>query len=394
MSGVTAAYDFETDLRSIKEEGRFRYLRETGGPQGAVVRIGNENFLNFCSNDYLGLANDPRLVAAMHRAIDKYGIGSGASPLVCGHSEAHLNLEQQLALFTGRDRALVFSSGYLANLAVLSALGPGRVGHIYEDRLNHASLLDGALLARARLRRYKHCDIKSLSAEMSRHNSKKFVLSDAVFSMDGDIAPLRDLVAVCSKNNALLAVDDAHGFGVLGENGRGTLSKFNLGQSDVPVLIVTFGKALGAAGACVAGPAEVIETLVQKARPYIYSTAMPPALAATVAEGLKVVLSSDSKRVHLNNLINIFRHGVKDLSLPVLNSVTPIQPLIIGSNEQAVKVSERLLQQGVLVTAIRPPTVPANSSRLRITLTAAHSEDQVHRLLETLQVSLHQVIKP
>jgi len=392
MGSFASAYDFESELQSIREEGRFRYLREICGPQGPIVRIGNQDLLNFCSNDYLGLANDKRLAAAMHRAIDKYGVGSGASPLICGRTEAHLILEQQLSLFTGRDRALVFSSGYLANLAVLSALGPGRNGHIYEDRLNHASLIDGALLARGRLHRYKHGDVKSLAVELSQHGNKKYVLTDAVFSMNGDIAPVRDIAAICKKYNALLAVDDAHGFGVLGENGRGTLSMNNLEQCDVPVLIVTFGKALGVSGACVAGPSEIIEMLVQKARPYIYSTAMPPALAATVSESLNIVIQSDSRREHLNNLIRTFRNGIKEFSLPFLDSSTPIQPLIIGNSEKAVNVSKRLLQQGVLVAAIRPPTVPANSSRLRITLTAAHTEAQVSRLLEVLKDCLRQEI--
>jgi len=381
--------EFQSALQSIKNDGRYRYLRELESPQGAVIKVGNRLLLNFCSNDYLGLANDMRLKAAMHQAIDRYGIGSGASPLICGRSVVHRHLEQQLAAYTGRERALVFPSGYMANLAVLTTLGPGRKGHIFEDRLNHASLIDGALLSRNQLTRYRHRDIRSLRQELNKHRGRKMVITDAVFSMDGDIAPLKEIVGVCEEQRALMAVDDAHGFGILGKNGQGTLSLFGLDQSQVPVLVLTFGKAVGVAGACVAGPAEIIEMLIQKARPYIYSTAIPPVLAATISASLEILKQDDAGRKHLKNLIHLFRRKAEELSLPVVDSETPIQPLIIGSNDDAVSVSNMLLQRGVLVAAIRPPTVPVNSARLRITLTAAHSESQVQTLLDALSQCLN-----
>lgn len=341
--------------------------------------------VNFCSNDYLGLANDQRLITAMQQAVNRFGVGSGASPLVCGHSEAHSLLERRLAEVTERDRALVFSSGYLANLAVVTTLGPGRNGMVIEDRLSHASLIDGAILSRSSLARFRHVDCASLEQQLSRGTGLKLVLTDSVFSMDGDIAPLPAIAALCKNYQALLAVDDAHGFGVLGEHGMGALSLFGLQQSEVPILILTFGKAIGVSGACVVGPEDVIEMLIQRARPYIYSTALPPSLAATVMASIDIIKSADDRRSHLFNLINIFRHGVAQLSLPVADSNTPIQPLIVGSNAEAVRISEVLNACGFLVAAIRPPTVPANSSRLRITITAAHSEEQVKQLLEALQ---------
>lgn len=376
---------FAAELQNIQAQGRFRSLREINSPQGPTVRVGNRALLNFCSNDYLGMANDKRLIKAMRQAAEEYGAGSGASPLICGRSIAHHDLEQQVARFTGRDRALVFATGYMANLAVATALGPGRAGTVFADRLNHASLYDGAVLSRARLVRYRHSDASALASALAgRKRPWNLVLTDAVFSMDGDIAPLPEIAASCKQHQALLAVDDAHGFGVLGKNGRGTLSLCDLGQEEAPILIVTFGKALGVAGACVTGKAEAIEMLVQKARPYIYSTAMPAALAATASASLKIVQDEESRRERLRHLINFFRSGARQRGLPVRDSTTPIQPLIIGNDMEAVRVSEELLHRDVLVAAIRPPTVPVNSSRLRITLTAAHTEAQVLRLLESL----------
>ena len=384
---MSTVINFKSVLQSIKTRGLFRSLKEVQGPQGSVVRISGRDLVNFCSNDYLGLAGDRRLISAMQRAVERYGVGSGASPLVCGRSEAHALLEQRLAQVSGRDRALVFASGYQANLAVVTALGPGRDGTVVEDRLSHASLIDGAVLSRARLVRFQHRDCASLEQRLQENGTKKLVLTDSVFSMDGDIAPLPAIAALCNKYQALLAVDDAHGFGVLGDHGMGALALFGLHQAEVPILILTFGKAAGVSGACVAGPADIIEMLIQKARPYIYSTAIPPALAATVTASIEIIKSADDRRSHLSNLINIFRRGVAQLSLPVAESITPIQPLIVGSNAEALRVSEELYARGFLVAAIRPPTVPANSSRLRITLTAAHSETQVKLLLDALQAA-------
>lgn len=391
MTESLPAHDFISELQLIKDRGGYRYLNQIESPQGPVISCGGRELINFCSNDYLGLANDERLVAALCRAAEKYGVGSGASPLVCGRSEAHDALEKQIAEYTGRDRALVFSSGYLANLAVVATLAPGRNGRVYEDRLNHASLIDGAILSRSRLARYKHRDTDALAAMLRNSRGRTMVISDAVFSMDGDIAPLAELAEICARYQALLAVDDAHGFGVNGDKGKGSLSLFGLEQGDVPVLILTFGKAVGVSGAGVVGPEEIIEMLIQKARPYIYSTAMPPALAAAVTESLRIIHGADTRRLHLRGLIGRFRRGIEKLSLPVMDSETPIQPLIIGDNDRAMAMSRKLYERGFLVTAIRPPTVPPNSARLRITLTAAHSEEQIDRLLEALADTVNAV---
>lgn len=384
MSYTNSTFNYGRDLESLKTKGLFRHLNEINSAQGPVINIRGRELINFSSNDYLGMANDERLKKKMHEAVDKYGVGSGASQLICGRSEAHLYLEQQLADFLGRDRALVFSTGYMANLSVVTALGPGRKGHIYEDRLNHASLIDGAILSRAKLVRYKHKDVDSLACALGKSKTMKMVLTDSVFSMDGDIAPLDRIANTCEEHGALLAVDDAHGFGVLGKNAMGTLSTFGLEQADVPVLVLTFGKALGVFGACVAGPSEIIETLVQKARPYIYTTALPPALAETVSMSLKIIRDDDIKRARLKELIYLFQDQANASSLPVKKSETPIQPFIVGDSKKALELSQRLLERGILIKAIRPPAVPANSARLRITLTASHTKEQVLQLLDVL----------
>ena len=377
------------DLDKLRERGLYRFRRRLDSPQGPVVRIQGRELLNFCSNDYLGLANDPRLIEALQQGAEQYGVGSGASQLVCGHSGAHAALEEDLAAATSRDRALVFASGYLANLSLVTALCPGRDDLIVLDRLCHASLIDGAILARARFKRYRHGDAGSLDSILEQAPAtKKLVLTDSVFSMDGDIAPLHELVQVCSARRATLVVDDAHGFGVLGRRGSGTLEQLGLGQSQVPALMATFGKALGSYGAFVAGPEELIEMLLQRARPYIYTTALPPALAATARTGLGIVREESWRRDRLQQLIKRFREGAGELGLPLLSSDTPIQPLIIGDAQRALDVSEGLLERGILVTAIRPPTVPENTARLRITMSAAHQEQQIDRLLDALAAAV------
>ena len=381
--------DLNARLEELKDRGLYRVRRELDGPQGTTVWIRGRSFLNFCSNDYLGLANDRRMIAALQRGAVEYGVGSGASQLVCGRSSAHALLEQELAVFTGRERALVFGSGYLANLSLATAFCPGRDDLIVQDRLCHASLIDGALLSRARFKRYPHKDVRSLDTILQRaHTGEKLVLTDGVFSMDGDIAPLDDLSRVCQSRGAFLAVDDAHGFGVSGNTGRGTLEQLGLGQAEVPVLMGTFGKALGAYGAFIAGAAEFIELLIQRARPYIYTTALPPALAVAVAEGLRIVGEESWRRESLQQLIKKFRRGALQSGLPLLPSDTPIQPLIIGDAARSVEISEKLFKEGILVTAIRPPTVPENTSRLRVTLSAVHKEEQVDALLEALSAAI------
>ncbi|BCX89319.1 8-amino-7-oxononanoate synthase [Methylomarinovum tepidoasis] len=369
-------------LAARRAAGLYRHRHVLDSPQGAEVVVDGRRVVNFCSNDYLGLANHPKVVAAWRRGAEVYGVGSGASHLVCGHLRPHHALEEELAAFTGRDRALLFSTGYQANLGVIGAL-VARGGRVFEDRLNHASLLDGARLAGARLRRYPHGDLKVLERWLAR-GEEALIATDAVFSMDGDLAPLPQLAELARRHDAWFHVDDAHGFGVLGKTGAGTLSHFGLGQKQVPILMATLGKALGVFGAFVAGSGDLIEWLLQSARTYIYTTALPPALAEAARAALRLVRDEDWRRRHLQALIARFRRGAEQLGLPLLTSPTPIQPLVVGDNERALRWSRWLLERGYWVAPIRPPTVPAGSARLRITLSAAHSEEQVDGLLAAL----------
>ncbi len=340
--------------------------------------------LGFCSNDYLGLASHPEVIAALQSAAAEYGVGGGAAHLVTGHSLPHHALEEELAEFTGRPRALLFSSGYMANQGVITAL-LGRSDTIYEDRLNHASLIDGGLLSRASFKRFAHGDMQALSRQMqSQERGEALVAVDGVFSMDGNIAPLPQLVAICREKQAWLMVDDAHGMGVLGEGGAGSLEHYALGLEDVPILMGTLGKGFGTCGAFVAGSEDLIETLIQQARSYVYTTASPPALAEATRTSLRLVQSEPWRRERLQELIRRFRSGAEQLGLPIMQSQTPIQPILAGSSEQALAWSVRLEQRGILVSAIRPPTVPEGSARLRVTLCANHTDEQVDRLLEAL----------
>ena len=373
------------DLDYIRGAGLFRKRRVIKSPQGAVVTVDNQRLVNFCSNDYLGFANDDRLIRALQQAAETYGVGSGASQLVCGRSSMHADLEAELARITGRDRAVVFSSGYLANLSLARTLCPGRTDLIVADRLSHASMIDAARLSPAVFKRYRHADPVSLEQQLIEWGQKrKLVLTDSVFSMDGDVAPLPDIVKVCRQARACLVVDDAHGFGVLGKSGRGALEYFDLGQEDVPLLMATFGKALGVFGAFIAGQTQLIELLIQRARTYIYTTALPPALAATALMSLRLLDDEPWRREHLQTLIKRFQEGAVQLGLPILPSSTPIQPLMVGSASAAVKLSDKLFHQGFFISAIRPPSVPNNTARLRITLSAAHTEEQIDHLLDAL----------
>jgi len=371
-------------ISSRTTQGLLRRRRQLNSPQGPVIRLNNREILNFCSNDYLGLANHAALINAFKQGVEKYGVGSGASHMVCGHSEAHARLEECIAEFTGRKRALIFSTGYMANLAIVTSL-LGRSGVLIGDRLNHASIMDAAQLSRATLRRYKHSDPRSLEDALNKTGKKNIVVvTEGVFSMDGDIAPLPELATVCRTHHVWLAVDDAHGFGVLGEKGGGALNYFDMDTQDAPILMATFGKALGSFGAFVAGDNDLIEMLIQTARPYIYTTAPPPALAYATVRAIELIGEEAWRREHLLTLIQRFRAGARQLGLPIKDSMTPIQPLIIGEARRTVELSNALLDKGIFITAIRPPTIPKGTSRLRITLTAAHSEQQVDRLLETL----------
>ncbi len=376
-------FSFAKGLDNIRAAGRFRRRRTVTSAQGAQIRAEGRDYINFSGNDYLGLANDARVVQALRAAAEVYGVGSGASQLLCGYSQAHEQLEQTLAQQLERSRVVLFSSGYLANLAVVTAFAARREDAIVMDRENHASLIDGALLARGRLRRYRHLDVAQLEGLLCA-NARALVATDGVFSMDGSIARLPEMAALCARRNALLAVDDAHGFGVLGNNGGGTPEHYSLDQARVPVLMGTFGKACGVSGAFVAGPDDVIETLIQTGRPYIYTTAMPPALAAAINTSLAIIAQESWRREKLRALIARFVRGARQLGLPVIASETPIQGLIVGSAEAAVSSGERLRAQGIWVSAIRAPTVAKNTERLRISLSAAHNDEQVDRLLDAL----------
>lgn len=379
--------NFTKQLSGLKEAGLFRQRKVVESAQAARITLHGRVALNFCSNDYLGLANNPAVVKSFQQAAEKYGVGSGSSPLICGRSTAHLELEEEVARMTGRDKALIFSSGYLANLAIIDVFAPGRRDAVFQDKLNHASMIDGSMLSRAKLIRYSHCDAESLNKAICQNDSyKKLVLTDTIFSMDGDVAPVRDLAAVSAKHRACLVVDDAHGFGVFGERGAGVLEQLNLGQSEVSLMMATFGKAVGCAGAFVAGTEDMIELMVQKARPYIYSTALAPALAAAAMQGLRLVETGLWRRQHLAALVDRFRKSAKQAGLPVQDSSSPIQPLIVGSAERAVAISNALLNAGIVVSAIRPPTVPKNTSRLRITISAGHSEEDIDVLIDALLV--------
>ena len=375
------------ELETIAAKGLYRSRRVINSPQGVHLQIDGQKILNFCSNDYLGLANHPSVVQAFKSAVDDYGVGSGSAHLICGHSYAHHALEEELAAFTGRDRALLFSTGYMANLGVLSAL-VGKGDSIFEDRLNHASLLDGGLQSEAKFKRYAHANVEHLDSQLKKASGHKLIVTDGVFSMDGDFAPLNTLSNTARTHDAWLMVDDAHGLGVIGAKGGGLLDYYGLKQDDVPVLMGTLGKGLGTFGAFIAGSDVLIETLIQKARTYIYTTALPAAVAEATRASLKIVISDNWRRDKLNNLSVRFRSGAEQLGLQLLPSLSPIQPIIIGDSQQAVDISNDLLSAGFLISAIRPPTVSQGSARLRVTLSAMHEEQQVDQLLEALETAI------
>lgn len=372
----------QADLRQLKEQGVFRSRRIVCGPQGVEVEVDGRLAINFCSNDYLGLANHPAIVQAAARGLAQYGVGSGAAHLICGHSSAHHALEQELAEFTGRSKALLFSTGYMANLGIIATLA-SRNAPILEDRLNHASLIDGAVLARAKLKRYQHLDLADLSDQLVGAVNG-LIVTDGVFSMDGDVAPVPALAEIAKRHEALLMVDDAHGFGVLGATGAGTLQHFGLTEQEVPVLMATLGKACGVFGAFVAGPEALIETLLQQARTYIYTTAAPPALAEATRASLKIIRNEHWRREHLRDLSDYFQTGLRRLGYPGSPVSAAIHPIVVGGAQKAADLSEALMQQGCWVGAIRPPTVPDGTARLRVTFSAHHHKKHVDRLLSAL----------
>ncbi|HEX7327280.1 MAG TPA: 8-amino-7-oxononanoate synthase [Casimicrobiaceae bacterium] len=373
-------------LARRRSDGLARVRRTVVSAQGPRLLVDGRELLAFASNDYLGLAAAPELVDAACDGAHRYGVGAGASHLVTGHTEAHAVLEAELAAFVrpcDGARALLFSSGYLANVAILTALA-GRADAIFGDRLNHACLNDGALLSRAAFERYAHCDTAALEARLDATPARRRIIAtDAVFSMDGDIAPLAALADIASRRDAWLVVDDAHGFGVLG-NGRGSLAECGLTGERI-VYMGTLGKAAGVAGAFVAAHPVVIETLIQTARSYIYTTAAPPLTAVALRASLALIAAGDARRARLAELIAAFRREASELPWKLLPSRTPIQPLVLGDAATAVAASAALEERGVLVPAIRPPTVPAGTARLRISLSAAHTLDDVAALCDALR---------
>ncbi|WP_367027074.1 8-amino-7-oxononanoate synthase [Methylococcus sp. ANG] len=384
------AFDPAAALQAIEARDAYRRRRIVEGPQDVQVAVDGRSMVNFCSNDYLGLANHPAVAEAFRRGVDRWGVGSGASHLVCGHSAAHHALEEELAEFTGRPRALLFSTGYMANLGVVSALA-GRGDAVFEDRLNHASLLDGGLLSGARFQRYPHADARALEAALAQSRAQtRLVVTDGVFSMDGDLAPLPELARVARNGRAWLMVDDAHGLGVLGAEGRGILEHFGLGETEVPVLVGTLGKALGTFGAFAAGSEDMIDYLIQRARTYVYTTALPPAVAEATRASLRLVREEPERRERLHRNVRRFRAGAASLGFELGDLAGPIQPIVIGANADALEASRRLGERGFLVSAIRPPTVPEGTARLRITLSASHTDEQVDGLLEALAAAVPQ----
>jgi 8-amino-7-oxononanoate synthase len=374
-------------LAALDRDGLLRSRRVVDGPQGAKVASGGATLLNFSSNDYLGLANDARIREAAHRAIDEMGVGAGASALVSGHSRHHDEAEQRFARFAGVPRALLFASGYAANLGILTALGE-RDAEIFSDELNHACLIDGARLSRAVVTRYPHVDLEALDKALELSTMRtRIVATDAVFSMDGDIAPVAELLALCERHDAWLVLDDAHGIGVVGDGGHGTLERFGI-QSPRVVYMATLGKALGGYGAFVGAAPEVIEWLIQRARTYIYTTALPPMAAAVAIRAMDLVDSDRTLVANLKARIAQFRSACERRGIPVRASQSAIHPIVIGAPGTAVAASRELEGRGVLVPAIRPPSVPLGTSRLRVSLSASHAESDVEQLVVALDECL------
>ena len=367
-----------------------RRMRTISAVDGCHVESAGQRLLSFSSNDYLGLAQHPELAEAMMRAARQWGVGASAAHLLGGHRDEHAQLESELAAWTGRERALLFSTGYMANLGVIQTLLDAR-SICVQDRLNHACLLDGARLSGARLKRYVHADVDSARRQLqSDPEAAALLASDAVFSMDGDVAPLPELAELCRQQQATMMVDDAHGIGVLGRDGAGSVVEAGLDEAQVPVLMATLGKALGVAGAFVAGPASLIEGLVQFARSQIYTTAMPPALAAASRVALRLARDELWRREKLVRLVAAFRDGAAQRGIALAASRTPIQPVLIGNSARALVISARLEASGFLVPAIRPPTVPEHSARLRVTISAGHEESDVERLLVALSSAMRE----
>lgn len=375
----------QTPLSELEAEGLKRRRRMLDAPCSPLAIIDGQHLISFCSNDYLGLANDPSVIEAACAGARTWGVGSGASHLVSGHQSPHETLEQHLAIFTGFARALLFSTGYMANLGIVPAL-VGRGDTVFADKLNHASLIDAVQLSRASSERYLHGDLAMLERQLAESNAKrKLILTDAVFSMDGDLAPLPALLELAERFDAWLVVDDAHGFGVLGPQGRGSLAHFGLPASPRVIYMGTLGKAAGASGAFVAAHATVIEWLLQRARTYIFTTGSSPAIACALIASLNLIEQGDARREQLALLTAQLRDGLADTRWRLHASPTAIQPVMIGDNHEAVQIATALYERGLWVPAIRPPTVPKGSARLRVSLSAAHTTSHVAMLVDALR---------
>lgn len=371
------------ELSERAQAGLQRQRRLLQSPQSAHLVADGEPLLSFASNDYLGLANHPALIDAFKAAAVEAGVGGGASHLITGHHQFHHQAEQSLADFIGLPAGLLFSTGYMANMGIVAAL-MGRDDAIFADKLNHASLNDAALLSRATLHRYAHQDLAQLEKLLKQSTSnRKLVVVDAVFSMDGDFAPVPELLVLCEQYDAYLLLDDAHGFGVLGKQGRGILDYFNV-QSSRVIYMATLGKAAGVAGAFVGADATIIDYLIQSAKTYIYTTASPPALAAALVKSVEVMRTDAKRHQHLQSLIHLFKSELKLKKWQLMPSITAIQPVLVGSNQAALNLSQFLLARGILVPAIRPPTVPKDTARLRVSISAAHSVEDVRQLINAL----------
>jgi 8-amino-7-oxononanoate synthase len=381
---MTSPATLAAELAALEVEGLRRRRRVLQSPQRARVTVDGREYIAFCSNDYLGLAAHPALVEAAREGAQRYGVGAGASHLILGHTEAHHRLEAALARFVDLPAALFFSSGYMANLGLVTALA-GRGDCVFADKLNHASLNDAALLSRAAFTRYPHVDLAALERLLETSTAKnKLIVSDSVFSMDGDVAPVRELLALAERFDAWLVLDDAHGFGVLGAHGRGVLEQQRV-RSPRIAYMATLGKAAGVYGAFVAGERELIDTLVQRARTYVYTTATPPLIAHALLASLGLIENGGARRQHLAVLIQHIRQGLSAGAWRLLASDTAIQPLVIGGSIEALAVSEKLAERGLLVPAIRPPTVPQGTARLRISLSADHTVEDVERLVDAVR---------
>jgi 8-amino-7-oxononanoate synthase len=376
-----AALQFGLDERAT--QGLLRSRRTLQCPQSPHIVVDGKTYLSFCSNDYLGLANHPQLIAALQQGAAQHGVGAGAAHLVSGHTQVHHQLEVALAGMVSKPAALLFSTGYMANLGLVQALA-GKDDTVFADKLNHASLNDAMQLSRATVQRYRHNDMTQLAELLAKtRNGRKLIITDAVFSMDGDLASLPQLLALCEQHDAWLLVDDAHGFGVLGEHGRGSLAHFGIASPRI-IYMATLGKAAGVFGAFAAAEQVVIDTLINHARSYIYTTATPPALASAVLASLRLIEQGGELRAHLQRLIAQLRSGMHGSRWSLMSSTTAIQPLLIGDNQATLDLSNALRERGIWVAAIRPPTVPQGTARLRITLSAEHSATDVTRLIEVL----------